>query len=493
VRAPALSALVVAGLGACGRPAPGERPLEIVLPAELASLDPRFATRSYDVKTTRLIHAGLVGLDPDTLAPVPRAAKSWRFLDERTLELELRDGVRFHDGKPLVVEDVCATLAAIKDPALGSPHRPVAKSIASCEGAGGGRLVLRLAEARATLLTDLEVPILEEREARSAPHPLGDVNGLGPYRVLTATPSAVELVPADTGLVAKPRHALTVRSIRDENARALRLLAGRADIAPNAMSPTLLPSLDGSHGLSVRARPGANVSYLLFQNDHPPFDRPEVRRAVSRVLDRELVVRTLLGGRAQVASGLLPPGHWAKADESAAVAESRETAERVLRGLPPVTLSTSTDRLRVIIARALAQMLRDAGLDVRVISLDFGVFMARLDAGDFEMATLQMPELTEPNLLAWFFHPRGIPGAGSEGKNRARYRDAEVGSWLDAAGATRDLDERRRLYGLVERRMQRDLPVIPLWHEDQVAVVSERARSFDLSAEGRWWKVATLP
>jgi peptide/nickel transport system substrate-binding protein len=96
-------------------------------------------------------------------------------------------------------------------------------------------------------------------------------------------------------------------------------------------------------------------------------------------------------------------------------------------------------------------------------------------------------------VLAWFFHPRDVPGEGGEGKNRARWRDAEVGHWLDEAGATRDQNERKRLYALVAERMQRDMPVIPLWHEDQVAVVSERAASFLPSAEGRWLGLAALP
>ena len=90
----------------------------------------------------------------------------------------------------------------------------------------------------------------EQDQARWAPQPLGGLDGIGPYRVTRATPAVVELEPADTGVLPRPRHAVVIRSIRDENARALRLLAGRADIAPNALSPTLLPSLDGRAGLT---------------------------------------------------------------------------------------------------------------------------------------------------------------------------------------------------------------------------------------------------
>lgn len=476
-----------------GAPPAAERPLEIVLPQEIATLDPRFSTRGHDVKTTRLVHAGLAGLDPDTLAPVPLVAQSWQFTSERTLAVELRPGVRFHSGRPLTAGDVCATLLALADPKLGSPHRAVVRAIGSCEAQGDHRLQLTLATDRATLLTDLEVPILRADQAAAAPAPLGGLDGLGPYRITRASPAVVELEPADTGVWPRPRHALVVRSIRDENARALRLLGGRADIAPNALSPTLLPALEGRAGLTTRARSGANVSYLLFQNDRPPFDRVEVRRAVAQAIDRDQIVRALLSGRAQTARGLLPHGHWAAPAAPTIQVFDPAPARAVLAGLPEVTLVTSTDRLRITVARALAQMLGDAGLKVRVVSLDFGVLLARLDSGDFEMATLQMPELTEPNLLAWFFHPRGVPGEGGEGKNRARYRDAEVGAWLDAAGKTRDQARRQALYSQVAERMQRDVPVVPLWHEDQVAVVSARAAGFSLSAEGRWLGVAALP
>jgi peptide/nickel transport system substrate-binding protein len=341
-------------------------------------------------------------------------------------------------------------------------------------------------------LSDLEVPILRADQARSRPQPNGELDGLGPYRASSARPGEVVLEPADTGVFARPAHAVVVRTVRDENARALRLLAGESDIAPNAISPGLLPALERESELFVVARAGANVTYLLMQNDRPPFDRLEVRRAVAHAIDRELIVRTLLAGRARVAKSLLPPDHWAAAPELTAEPFAPAAARAVLTDLPPVTLLTSTDRARVTLARVLAQMLRDAGLTVEVVALDLGVLLERLDAGDYLMATLQLPELTEPNVLSWFFHPDKIPGEGSEGKNRARYRSPEARAELDRASRVRDPAQRRESYQRFARLLQRDVPVIPLWHEDQIAVVSRRARDFELSAEGRWLAVARL-
>jgi peptide/nickel transport system substrate-binding protein len=481
---------LVALAAACGRgPPPEARPLEILVPTEVSTLDPRFSTKSVDVKVTRLLHAGLFGLDPQTLVPVPLLADRFELHGERELVVTLKPNLRFHSGKPLTAADVCATLDAVRDPALGSPHRAVVRAIGSCEVLAVERVRIRLDEARATLLSDLEIPILRADQARLLPQPNGDLDGVGPYRLVRFAPAETLLEPADTGALPRPKHAVCVRTVRDENARALRLLAGRSDIAPNAISPTLLPALDGRSGLSVHSRPGANVTYLLFQNDRAPLDRVEVRRAIARAIDRRTIVQTLLSGRGQLASSMLPPGHWARAERLEPEPFEPALSRAVLSSQRPLTLLTSTDRARVTIARAIAQMLGDAGLSVRVVTLDLGVLLQRLDSGDFELASLQMPEITEPNVLAWFFHPRGVPGEGGIGKNRARYRNQEVGLLFDRASAENDREERRRLYVTIAERMANDLPAVPLWHEDQVAVVSERARGFELSAEGRWLDV----
>jgi peptide/nickel transport system substrate-binding protein len=494
-----LAAFVAVALGGgCSSHVEGgaERPIEVVVPTEAQTLDPRFATRSLDVKITRLAHAGLFGLDPATLEPVPLAAEHAEWTDARTLHVTLRADVRFHGGAAFGPRDVCATLAAVKDPALGSPHRSIVSAIGKCVADGEHGVVLTLDRPRATLLTDLEIPILRADEAHALPRSDGGLDGLGPFVISHVAPGEVTLRPAEASVLPRPRHAVVVRTVRDENARVQRLLSGRSDIAPNAISPQLLPAIADRAGLRVVSRPGANVTYLMFQNDRAPFRDAAARHAVAASIDRAAIVRTLLAGRATVAVGLLPPGHWATPPppDHPATPSPGGSAHvlRPLAHLARVELLTSTDRPRVTMARAVAQMLGDAGLTVDVVPLDLGVMFARLDAGDFDLAMLQFPELTEPNVLSWFFHPRGVPGEGGQGKNRARYRSVVAGELLDRASENAERGVRKEIYRQLAAVMAVDLPVVPLWHEDQIAVVSGRARTFLPSAEGRWLSLAGL-
>jgi peptide/nickel transport system substrate-binding protein len=468
--------------------AAGGAPIEILVPTEPLTLDPRFATRALDVRITRLAHAGLVTLDPNTLAPIPLLAERLEREGEKVIVVTLRRGPTFHSGRPLTPEDVCATLTALAEPSLGSPHRSIVESFEHCRVRDAQTLSFEMRTPRATWMTDLEVPILRSDEVNGAERAAGNLDGLGSYRITSRTHGTVTLTAAraHTG----SGRSLVVRTVADENVRAMRLISGRAEIAPNAFSPTLLSGLLSAE-TQVRARPGANVSYVLINGDRQPFQTAEARRALSMALDRQSLTKYLFGAYATPAKWLLPEGHWASPRDLPELPYDPTAARKVLSQLDGVTLLTSTERSRVLHARAIAQMLSDAGVSTRVVPLELGLLLSRLDAGQYSLAILQFPELTEPNVLRWFFHPRGIESP-TEGRNRARYRSDVAARLLDEASRELDLLRRTALYVDIARVMLEDMPVVPLWHESQVVVTRGRGRPFLPSAEGRWAALESL-
>jgi peptide/nickel transport system substrate-binding protein len=485
--------LLALGVGCARHPSPeAARPLEMMVANDPETLDPRHATDAVGLRVSRLIHAGLVRLEPDTLRPMPYLARDWRWRDPLTLEVTLREGIRFHSGQSLRATDVVETLRAIASPAVRSRHARVVEAIAEAREEGPDTVVIRLSHPHATLLTDLELPILRADQAALPPTPDGSLDGLGPYSVARLAPGEVLLTPADGGVLPRPVHAVSLRTVHDENARALRLEARRADVALNLVSPMLLPTLAAEPGLFVVSRAGANLTYVVVQHERPPLADSRVRRALSLGIDRALIARTLLGGQARPAGGLIAPSNWAHADTP--VLEFQPLAARALlheagaAGLR-VTLLTSTDRLRGDVARFLAQELGDIGVAAEVIPLELGTMLARLNAGDFDLAVLTLPEMTEPNVLRVFLHSAFVPPSGS---NRGRVRDAEIDALLDQGDGVSDPDQRRQIYARFEAKERDAMHVVPLFYEDQVAVTSARARSFVPSAEGRWLSLAEI-
>lgn len=467
-------------------------PIEVLVANDPETLDPRYATDAVGLRATRLVHAGLVRLDPDTLAPRPYVASGWQWLDPSTLRIELRADVRFHSGAPLAAHDVVETLRAIASPRVASRLARIVETIGEVREDGDHAVVIHLTRPHATLLTDLELPILRADEALSPPRGDGSLDGLGPFAILSATRGEVRLLPASGGALPRPARSVTLRTVHDENARVLRLETGRADVSVNLLSPALLPILARQPGLTVNARPGANLTYIVVQEMRPPFGDPRVRRAISEAIDRGTLTTTLFGATAHPAQGLIPPASWAHSDAPAFEFDPRQAHalldEAGALGVH-VTILTSTERLRIDVARVIAQQLADAGLDAAVLPLEIGTMIARLGAGDFDLAILSLPEVTEPNVLRHFLHSSFVPPAGA---NRGRVRDAALDALLDEGDRTPAEETRRAIYARVEARERQEMHLIPLWYEDQIAVTSLRARSFVPSAEGRWLSLASL-
>jgi peptide/nickel transport system substrate-binding protein len=287
--------------------------------------------------------------------------------------------------------------------------------------------------------------------------------------------------------------------IRDDNTRALRLLAGAGDLAVDAVPPLLVPLFERDDRFEVRSAPGVGTAYLGFHMEAEPFDDARVRRAIAHAIDRDTLIEVKLGGRARLARGWVPPGHWAYEedvpvydyDPARARALLDEAGLRDPDGDGPaprasIALRTSTDRFRLSLARAIAAMLRDVGLEVEVRPSETATLIADLNRGRFQLTLLQVPEVFEPHVLSWFFGSDRIPEAGRvEGANRWRLRSPELDAALERGRASHDRDERIAAYRDVQRILATALPVAPLWHEDVTAVIAPDARAYDVPRDGR--------
>jgi peptide/nickel transport system substrate-binding protein len=498
-----ICALACGFIGACARTENVDDALTVLLPREPQEIDPRLTGDSTGLKISRLLFASLVRIDPATLEPIPELAERVEFQSPVEVVVRLRDGLRFSDGSVLDSEDVIETYRGVVDQALGSRYAQTYRRIVSMDAVDAHTVLFHLSEPHATFLTDLEMPIVRAEDAR---RPIAQVDGAmpvgaGPYVLVQRAPGRL-LLSANAhwhrGRVAWPKIEMLV--VRDDNTRALRMLSGDADVVMNAMSPMLVPMFEHRPAFAVRSAAGTNTTYLGFNLDSPALGDLSVRRAMTMAIDRAALVASKLGGHGQVADSWIPPGHWAASASLPRVAFEPARARTLLSQLNarrdvmsrPITLRCSSDRPRVSIARAIAAMLRDVGLTVEVRPSETASLLADLDAGRFEIALMQMPELIEPHVLSWFFGSDHIPGAGVSGANRWRLRDAAVDKLLESGRRHMERSERVFAYHALDARLAATLPVFPLWHEDVIAVLSHRASAIEVPRDGRFATLAAL-
>lgn len=489
---------------ACTRGAPrDEDALVVMLPRDAEQLDPRFVGDPYGLRVTRLVFASLVTIDPRTLDVVPDLAEEVRAISSTEFEVRLKDGLKFSDGSPLGPEDVVTTFEGVVDPNLRSRYAHTYRRIANMRIVGPRTIRFSLKEPHATFLTDLELPIVRRVDAHRRiatpddPLPIG----AGPYRLVRRDPGILELRPNPHWHGGTPIHpSVRLVVIRDDNTRALRMLAGQGDLALDSIPPLLLPMFEDDASFETRTAPGISTMYLGFQTESPKLTDSRVREAIAHAIDRQLLVDSKYRGLAHLTDSWIPRGHWADVDGLPTRDFNPDRARRLLdaAGFPnpegpeprmTLVLRTTSERFRQSIARAIAAMLRDVGIEVDVRPSETATLISDLNRGRFEMTLLQVPEVIEPHVLSWFFDSSRVPGGEQEGANRWRYRNPELDRLFERGRTEVDRDARAAAYRDAQTILARDLPVLPLWQPDTTAVV-RRGETFDVPRDGRFGTLA---
>ena len=492
---------------ACRSPAREPGTAVVLLEGAPESLDRRFTLSANGQRVASLIAPGLVRIDASG-QPVPDLAASIERLSPKRYRFTLRPGLTFHDGAPLTSRDVVYTFESLRDPDVGSPLGPRFDPIARVVAVDELTVEIEFHHAYAPALVDLNMGIVPARLADPAERPAFAERpiGAGPFRFV-ARPDEEHIVLAPNasyygGRPAIERLEFTV--VRDETTRLLALLHGDADLLQGAISPVLLPRLDRAEHLEVQTRPGVGYAYLGFNLRHPILADVRVRRAFAHAIDRDTIARYKFRGAAAPATGLLPAHHWAFA-ESDGYEHDPDRARALLdeAGYPDpdgdgpakrfeITYKTSTDRFRKAVALVIAAQLEAVGIGVDLRAYEWGTFYGDVKRGRFEVITLKWLPVIDPHLMHWVFHSDSIPSEANDwvGGNRGAYRNPAVDRLLDEAAGESSVARRRALYGEVQIALARDLPYVPLWHEDTVAVVSTRLASFELSPFGFLYPLA---
>ncbi len=216
---------------------------------------------------------------------------------------------------------------------------------------------------------------------------------------------------------------------------------------------------------------GLNTYYLGFNCSRPPFDDPEVRRAVARAVDREKILRTFYEGRGRLASGPVPDllRSWAA---PAATPYDPEGARRTIqkKGLSGrvVHFYVNADPEVVDIAEIIQSYLKAAGLRVKIRQLEWSAYKMAVNNGEADIFWLSWwADYPDPeNFLFPLFHSSNH-GAGG---NRSRYTNPEVDRLIVEGQKTVDTRERNSLYREAEYRIVNDMPWVFFWHKTDYTV-----------------------
>lgn len=265
-----------------------------------SSLDPNVDSSYVPLRAG--ITETLVHLNDTDLTIEPWLAESWDSKDGQLWTIELRDGVTFHNGKPMDGAAVKASLQrAIKD------NRAIQNGlrIESIE-ANANTLTIKTAVPFPEFPSELVHPntsIIDVTETDYINKPIGT----GPFTVSSFTPgTAVDLIRYD-GYWNGPAKLETARFSfnADANARSLALQSGTADIVFRPEVETLA-NLKSVKGVTVESTSTFRVHQMTMNLERKSLQDINVRKAVDSLIDRKAIVDNILRGHGEVAAGPFP-------------------------------------------------------------------------------------------------------------------------------------------------------------------------------------------
>lgn len=469
------------------RPAADRNTVTFLIESAPTNLDPRIGADAYSAHLDGLIFSSLVAHDAQ-MNVIPDLAERWETPDPLTYIFHLRQGVKFHDGRELTSADVKFTFDSIISGAVKTPKRGAFRLVTSTEAPDAHTFVFHLREPYASFLFGLTRPsvgiVPRDSDAGMSQRPVGS----GPFRFVSAIRDEEIVLERNPDYFrgAPKIERVRFRIVPDAIVRALELRKGSADAEINSLTPDMSATLAKLPGLAMEQQPGTPLAYISFNFEDPILAHREVREALAYATDRESLIKYLLHGQARLATGLLPPNHWAFDPDVAQYGYDPARAEQLLdaAGFPRradgvrfhLALKTSTDESVRLTSAAIADQWKRVGVALDLRPLEFATFFSDISRGSFQLYTLRwVGANNDPDIFEYVFGSKKIP---PEGANRGRYRNPALDTLLDSARVEMDQQKRKVILWQIQKIVAEDEPYINLWYPDNVCV--HRTRLTDI-------------
>ncbi|WP_431285355.1 ABC transporter substrate-binding protein [Humitalea sp. 24SJ18S-53] len=385
------------------------RVLKFIPQSDLAVLDPIVTTAYVTRHHAYMVYDTLYGIDADYM-PQPQMAEGHTVEDEgKRVTIKLREGLLFHDGEPVRARDCVASIRrwAARD-GLGQVLLTLTDEMVATDDR---TITIRLKRPFPLLFDALAKPstpvcfIMPERLASTdAATPLREVMGSGPFRFVASerVPGSrvvyerfARYVPRPEGTAAwtsGPKRTFFDRVewhvIPDAATAANALQNGEMDWWEQPTAD-LQPVLRRNRNVVMEIPdPTGLMALCRFNQLHPPFDKPEVRRALLGAVNQSDFMTAVIGTDRSLfrdGVGYFPPGTPMASDAGMEALTSPRDMDKVKRDL--AAAGYNGERITLIAASdfpslsALAQVGNDmftkAGMNVEFVSTDWGTVVQR--------------------------------------------------------------------------------------------------------------------
>lgn len=481
-----LSLAIAAGMLLAGSAASAET-LRIGLADDPDVLDPD-QSRTF---VGRIVYTALcdklVDIDPE-LNFVPQLATSWDWSDGgKVLTMKLRQDATFHDGEKFDAAAVKYNIERSKT-LPESRRKSEVKSIELVEVVDAATVRFTLAAPDATLLatlSDRAGMMVSPKAAEAAGAGLGaNLVCSGPFKFVERVQQdriVLEKFPAYWNAGEIHFDQVIYRTIPDSTVRLANVQAGDLDMIER-LSPPDIPTVKADAKLQVVDVVGLGYQGITINNANgerantPLGQDPRVRKALELAIDREALNQVVFDGAHLPGNQFISPQSQFYNKSLPVPARDLGKAKALLKeaGVEKFTFEmqfpNNPDMTRA--AQVIQAMAAEAGIDVKLRATEFATMLKEQTAGNYQATEVGWSGRVDPD---GNIHPFATCNGGI---NDTKYCNPEVDKLLDAARQTNVLEERKKLYASAIEILDRERPIIYLYHPKWIWALSAKLQGY---------------
>jgi peptide/nickel transport system substrate-binding protein len=421
---------------------------------------------------------------------VPELATGWSWSKDKTqLTFKLRQDVKWHDGKPFTSKDVKCTWDLLEgngqDKFRKNPRKDWYQNVTEVTVSGDYEVGFHLKRAQESLLAMLAsgyTPIYpcHVTAAQMRTHPIGT----GPFKFveLKQNESIKFTKNPDYWKKGLPYlDGIEYTIISNRSTAVLAFIVGKIDMTfPTEVLVAQLKDIKAQAPKAVCDLKPINVSTNLIVNrDTPPFENPDLRRAMALTIDRKAFVDILYEGQADIGGAMLPPpeGVWGLPPDilktipgyDPDVKKSRAEARKIMENLgygpdKRLAIKVSTRNLATYRDPAviLIDQLKEIYIDAELDAVESGAWFAKVARKDYAVGlNLTGNGIDDPDQTFYENY-----ACGSE-RNYTHYCNKELEKQFDQQSAETDVAKRKTMVWVIDKKLQEDVARPILFHARQ--------------------------
>jgi peptide/nickel transport system substrate-binding protein len=400
----------------------------------------------------------------------PMLAESWRAVDPLTWEFKLRKGVKFHDGTPFTSEVLKFTLERILDKGYNSLQATYWVPITGMTTPDESTIVIKTEKPMGVMpyTMALTTPVLPNVGKVSAQFPATPI-GTGPFKFVEFKPNEHIKVTKNPDYWKPGRpylDGIEYTIMRDTSSRNLAFFAGKFDAIVLGVTIPTLKDFKEQAPQAICQQTASNVPRTMLINFHkPPFDNPELRRAMALSIDRKAFLDILNQGVGTVGALMLPApqGVWGMPTSMLEmlpgygpdVEKNRAEAKKIMEKLgygPDKRLTTKVSTRNFPGWRdpavVLISHLRDIYIDAELELVDTALWYPKMVRKDYTVGMVPIEAgVDDPDQM---FYENFYSGAA---RNYAGYSDPEFDKLVDRQSQEADPEKRKQIVWQAERKL----------------------------------------